>query len=157
MGSEKQLLVAAKRPDQVGAFDEERPRIEGNLPEVWQEALSVVGSLMRQPSRLVGNHFRPVSEYPRFSWQEALLNAIAHRDYSVQGAGIEVWLFDDRMEVTSPGGLLPELSLDELLSLRRVHCSRNPRLMRTLVDLGLTRDQGEGIEFRALLQAHRST
>ena len=124
---------------------EERPRIEGNLPEVWQEALSVVGSLMRQPSRLVGNRFRPVSEYPRFSWQEALLNAIAHRDYSVQGAGIEVWLFDDRMEVTSPGGLLPELSLDELLSLRRVHCSRNPRLMRTLVDLGLTRDQGEGI------------
>jgi ATP-dependent DNA helicase RecG len=91
---------------------EERPRIEGNLPEVWQEAL---------------------------------LNAIAHRDYSVQGTGIEVWLFDDRMEVTSPGGLLPELSLDELLSLRRVHCSRNPRLMRTLVDLGLTRDQGEGI------------
>ena len=124
---------------------EERPRIEGNLPQVWQEALNVVGSLMRQPSRLVGNRFRPVSEYPRFSWQEALLNAIAHRDYSVQGAGIEVWLFDDRMEVTSPGGLLPELSLDELLSLRRVHCSRNPRLMRTLVDLGLTRDQGEGI------------
>ena len=124
---------------------EERPRIEGNLPGVWQDALSVVGGLIRQPSRLVGNRFRPVSEYPRFSWQEALLNAIAHRDYSVQGAGIEVWLFDDRMEVTSPGGLLPELSLDELLSLRRVHCSRNPRLMRTLVDLGLTRDQGEGI------------
>ncbi len=47
--------------------------------------------------------------------------------------------------MSSPGGLLPELSLDELLRLRRVHCSRNPRLMRTLVDLGLTRDQGEGI------------
>jgi ATP-dependent DNA helicase RecG len=124
---------------------EERPRIEGNLAEVWQEALTVVGSLMRQPSRLVGNRFRPVSEYPRFSWQEALLNAIAHRDYSVQGSCTEVWLFDDRMEVNSPGGLLPELSLVELLSLQRVHCSRNPRLMRALVDLGLARDQGEGI------------
>lgn len=124
---------------------EERPRIEGNLPEVWQEALGVIGSLLRQPSRLVGNRFQAVSEYPRFSWQEALLNAIAHRDYSVQGNCIEVWLFDDRMEVMSPGGLLPELSLEELLSRKRVHCSRNPRLMRTLVDLGLTRDQGEGI------------
>ena len=100
---------------------------------------------MRQPSRLLGSRFRPVSEYPRFSWQEALLNAIAHRDYSVQGNAIEVWLFDDRMEVKSPGGLLPELDIQELLSLKRVHCSRNPRLMRTLVDLGLTRDQGEGI------------
>jgi ATP-dependent DNA helicase RecG len=63
----------------------------------------------------------------------------------VQGNGIEVWLFDDRMEVVSPGGLLPEINLQELLSRKRVHCSRNPRLMRTLVDLGLTRDQGEGI------------
>ena len=124
---------------------EERPRIEGNLPEVWQEAVNVIGGLMRQPSRLVGNRFQAVSEYPRFSWQEALLNAIAHRDYSLQGNCIEVWLFDDRMEVVSPGGLLPELNLQELLSRKRVHCSRNPRLMRTLVDLGLTRDQGEGI------------
>jgi ATP-dependent DNA helicase RecG len=124
---------------------EERPRIEGNLPEVWQQALSVIGGLLRQPSRLLGNRFQAVSEYPRFSWQEALLNAIAHRDYSVQGNGIEVWLFDDRMEVVSPGGLLPEINLQELLSRKRVHCSRNPRLMRTLVDLGLTRDQGEGI------------
>ncbi|MFM8275705.1 MAG: ATP-binding protein [Cyanobium sp.] len=124
---------------------EERPRIEGNLPEVWQEAVNVIGGLMRQPSRLVGNRFQAVSEYPRFSWQEALLNAIAHRDYSIQGNCIEVWLFDDRMEVVSPGGLLPELDLQELLSRKRVHCSRNPRLMRTLVDLGLTRDQGEGI------------
>jgi ATP-dependent DNA helicase RecG len=124
---------------------EERPRIEGNLPQVWQEAVSAIGGLMRQPSRLVGNRFQAVSEYPRFSWQEALLNAIAHRDYSVQGNCIEVWLFDDRMEVVSPGGLMPELDLQELLSRKRVHCSRNPRLMRTLVDLGLTRDQGEGI------------
>ena len=81
---------------------EERPRIEGNLPEVWQEAVSVIGGLMRQPSRLVGNRFQAVSEYPRFSWQEALLNAIAHRDYRVQGNCIEVWLFDDRMEGPSP-------------------------------------------------------
>ena len=40
MGLKKSLLVAPEWPDQVGAFDEERPRIEGNLPEVWQEALS---------------------------------------------------------------------------------------------------------------------
>lgn len=43
---------------------EERPRIEGNLPEVWQDAVSVIGGLMRQPSRLVGNRFQAVSEYP---------------------------------------------------------------------------------------------
>jgi len=124
---------------------EERPRIEGNLPAVIDEAAAVVGSLLRRPSRLVGTRFRAVPEYPEFSWKEALLNAIAHRDYAVEGAGAEIWLFEDRMEVISPGGLLGDLTLDEVLSLRRVHRSRNPRLVRVLVDIGVARDQSEGI------------
>lgn len=124
---------------------EERPRIEGNLPSVIEEAATDIGGLLRRPSRLLGTRFRPVPEYPEFSWKEALLNAVAHRDYAVEGAGIEVWLFEDRMEITSPGGLVGDLTLSEVLSLKRVHRSRNPRLMRVLVDLGVARDQGEGI------------
>jgi ATP-dependent DNA helicase RecG len=124
---------------------EERPRIEGNLPSVIEEAATVVGGLLRRPSRLLGTRFRPVPEYPEFSWKEALLNAVAHRDYGVEGAGTEIWLFEDRMEITSPGGLVGDLTLTEVLSLKRVHRSRNPRLMRVLVDLGVARDQGEGI------------
>lgn len=124
---------------------EERPRIEGNLPDVLEAAGVAVGGLLRRPSRLVGTRFRPVPEYPEFSWKEALLNAVAHRDYGVEGAGIEIWLFEDRMEITSPGGLVGDLTLSEVLSLKRIHRSRNPRLMRVLVDLGVARDQGEGI------------
>lgn len=124
---------------------EERPRIEGHMPGVLEEAGTVIGSLLRRPSRLVGTRFRPVPEYPEFSWKEALLNAVAHRDYSVEGAGVEIWLFEDRMEITSPGGLVGDLTLNEVLSLKRIHRSRNPRLMRVLVDLGVARDQGEGI------------
>ena len=124
---------------------EERPRIEGNLPAVIEDAFDSVGGLLRRPSRLVGTRFRPVPEYPEFSWKEALLNAVAHRDYSIEGSGTEIWLFDDRLEIVSPGGLPGDLTLDEVLSLKRIHHSRNPRVMRTLVDLGVARDQGEGI------------
>ncbi len=124
---------------------EERPRIEGNLAAVLEEAWTVVAGLLRRPSRLVGTQFQQVPEYPEFSWKEALLNAIAHRDYAVEGAGSEVWLFDDRMEVLSPGGLVGGLTVEEVLKLERIHRSRNPRLIRVLVDLGLARDQGEGI------------
>lgn len=56
-----------------------------------------------------------------------------------------MWFFEDRLEVTSPGGLIPDLTLAELLRLERRHMSRNPRLVRALVDLGIMRDQGEGI------------
>ncbi|MBN1334355.1 MAG: putative DNA binding domain-containing protein, partial [Deltaproteobacteria bacterium] len=124
---------------------EERPRIEGPLPRVVEEAIATVGGLLRHPSRLVGNRFREVPEYPEFSWKEALLNAVAHRDYAVEGGTTEVWLFEDRMEVTSPGGLFADVRLEDLLARQRVHSSRNPRLVRVLVDLGAVRDQGEGI------------
>ncbi|NQW63077.1 MAG: putative DNA binding domain-containing protein, partial [Deltaproteobacteria bacterium] len=124
---------------------EERPRIEGSLSAVIEEATRAISGLLRRPSRLVGTRFRPVPEYPQFCWQEALLNAVAHRDYGDEGSGVEVWLFDDRMEIVSPGGFVGDLTLEEVLSLQRTHRSRNPRLMRVLVDLGVAREQGEGI------------
>ena len=124
---------------------EERPRCEGNLPAVISEIRTVISSLLRRPMRLVGSRFQESSEYPDFAWLEALLNAIAHRDYRVEGTCIEVWLFDDRMEVVSPGGLVGNLTTEALLTLKRVHHCRNPRMIRVLVDLGFARDQGEGI------------
>jgi ATP-dependent DNA helicase RecG len=124
---------------------EERPRIEGNLSSVVAAAFGVVDSLIRRPSRLRGIRFRDVPEYPEYSWKEAVLNAVAHRDYSIEGRTTEVWFFEDRLEVSSPGGLIPDLTLAELLRLERRHMSRNPRVVRALVDLGAMRDQGEGI------------
>ena len=124
---------------------EELPRIEGNLPTVLEAAQGVVRPLLRRPSRLLGGRFHEVSEYPDFAWREAILNAILHRDYAVQGMGVEVWLFEDHMEVVSAGTLPQGVTLQEVLRLERLHVSRNPRLVRVLVDLGQARDQGEGI------------
>lgn len=124
---------------------EERPRIEGNLPDVVRETFQTVNTLLRRPARLVGSRFQPGPEYPDFSWREAILNAIAHRDYGEEGRTTEVWLFEDRMEVVSPGRLIEGITVEELARQQRVHSSRNPRLVRVLVDLGYMRDQGEGI------------
>lgn len=89
--------------------------------------------------------FREVPEYPEFAWQEAIVNAVAHRDYEVQGREIEVWFYEDRMEVSSPGELVPPVTLDALRQRRPVHASRNPLLVRVLADAGIMRDEGEGI------------
>ena len=124
---------------------EERPRSEGNLPSIINEISSMIGSMLRRPSRLIGNRFQEGPEYPDFAWREALLNAVAHRDYGILGVGTEIRMFDDRMEIVSPGSLVGNLTLEEILKLERVHHSRNPRIVRVLVDLGFARDQGEGI------------
>jgi ATP-dependent DNA helicase RecG len=84
-------------------------------------------------------------EYPTFVWQEAIVNAVAHRDYSISGAPIEVWMFDDRIEVRSPGLPPSPASVEALNRRERVHISRNPVMVRVLVDLGYVRELGEGI------------
>ncbi len=122
-----------------------RPRIEGNLPRVLDEARAVVASLLRRPSRLLGVRFQEMPEYPDFAWREAVHNAVAHRDYAIQGAGTEIWMFENRMEVVSAGAFPEGVTLEEVLRLERVHRSRNPRIVRVLVDLGYAKDQGEGI------------
>jgi ATP-dependent DNA helicase RecG len=124
---------------------QELPRCEGNLVQVLESARKLLGTVIQKSAKLNDLFFREMPEYPTLAWQEALVNAVAHRDYGIQGRSVEVWLFEDRMEVVSPGGLLPEVHLEDLQARRAVHASRNPRLARVLVELDIMREQGEGI------------
>lgn len=125
---------------------EERPRIEGALPHVLDRAYVEVEALLRKPKRLgFDGRFHEVREYPDFAWKEAILNAVAHRDYAKEGSCVEVWLYDDRMEVRSPGHLPGDVTVELLRSGAGEHYGRNPRVVRVLVDLEYMQDQGEGI------------
>ncbi len=124
---------------------QELPQIEGNIVQVIEQTHQVLFGQIQRSAKLHDLFFREVPEYPDFAWQEAIVNAVAHRDYAVQSRAIEVWLFDDHLEVTSPGGLLAEVRLADIVARRRVHASRNPRITRVATDLGVMREQGEGI------------
>ena len=123
---------------QIGRAD---PPLASAIHEIRELARHQVG----RSERLSGLHFRDVPEYPDFAWQEALVNAVAHRDYEVQGRETEIWFFEDRLEVSSPGELLPPVTVDALREGRRAHVSRNPMLVRVLADAEIMREEGEGI------------
>jgi ATP-dependent DNA helicase RecG len=89
--------------------------------------------------------FQTTFVYPESACREALVNAIAHRDYADEGSGVEVYIFDDRMEIRSPGGLLSTISVDDLKSMKGTHQSRNSNVARTLRELGYMRELGEGM------------
>lgn len=93
--------------------------------------------------------------YPEDACREALINAITHRDYSVEGQGIEIFIFDDRMEVRSPGNLLSSIPLEALRELKGNHESRNALIARTLKEIGYIREMGEGMRriFRLMRDA----
>lgn len=79
---------------------------------------------------------------PQFAWREAIVNAVTHRSCSQQGDHIRVKLFDDRLEVESPGGLPGLVRIDNI---RGTRFSRNPRIARALADLAFVRELNEGV------------
>lgn len=83
--------------------------------------------------------------YPQSACIEAITNAIVHRNYAIEGRGIEISIFQDRMEIASPGRLLSTISLQDLTALKGAHESRNPFVARVLREVGLVRELGEGI------------
>jgi ATP-dependent DNA helicase RecG len=89
--------------------------------------------------------FHATFMYPEYACREALVNSIAHRDYSQEGRGIEIYVFQDRMEVTNPGSLLSTIKLEDLLRLEGVHQSRNSYVSRVLREMGYMRELGEGV------------
>jgi ATP-dependent DNA helicase RecG len=122
-----------------------RERIEAPLALLIEKAYETIRPHVREHQRLVDLFFEERLEYPSFAWQEAIVNAVAHRDYRYEGLSIEVWMFDDRLEIRSPGELVEPVTLDRLLKRERIHASRNPRIVRVLTDFGYMREQGEGI------------
>jgi ATP-dependent DNA helicase RecG len=84
-----------------------------------------------------------VAEYPEIAYREAIVNAVGHRDYELEGAHIQVRLLADRMEVQSPGGLGGHLTVDNLAY---EQYTRNPHIMRLLEQYGYVERRGLGID-----------
>jgi ATP-dependent DNA helicase RecG len=82
-------------------------------------------------------------QFPQGAVREALVNAVAHRDYTIRGEGIRIALFGDRMECYSPGRLPGHVTLQNLVAER---FSRNETLVQVLADYGLIERLGYGID-----------
>ncbi|MBD3950055.1 putative DNA binding domain-containing protein [Tuanshanicoccus lijuaniae] len=87
--------------------------------------------------------FKTMPEYPEFAWFEGIINAVTHRNYSIRGKYIRVLMFDNRLEIHSPG-LLPNIVT--LKNIRNEQFSRNPRIARTLTELKWVREMNEGVK-----------
>ncbi len=119
--------------------------VEGNVLELLENGWDALRPYLVQPVFGSDAKFSQTVTYPEHACREALVNAIAHRDYSQEGRGIEIYIYSDRMEVLSPGSLLSVISVEDLIEQRGVHHSRNGLIARVLRELGYMRELGEGI------------
>jgi len=83
-----------------------------------------------------------VHEYPRIVIRELILNMLAHRDY-LRPAACRVLLLRNRIEWISPGGLLPGMTLENIIQLQE---ARNPAIMRVLYEGGYVESFGQGLD-----------
>lgn len=117
---------------------------DGPIPKVVDGAFALVSGMLRE-FQFLGRDgkFQTVPEYPEFAWFEGLVNAVTHRDYAYAGDYIRVSMYDDRLEILSPGKLPNTVTLDNM---RETRYSRNPRIARTLVEFGWVRELNEGVK-----------
>jgi ATP-dependent DNA helicase RecG len=120
-----------------------REEIGGPVARIIQRTWEVVGEEMRIGAVVTGLEREERTEYPVAAVREALVNAVAHRDYRLGGRRIEVRMFSDRMEVISPGGLPGFITVDNIIE---EHFSRNPRIVAALYQWGYIEELGLGVD-----------
>ncbi len=120
-----------------------REELSGPLARVIEGAWRILREEMRHEAVIPGLTREERPEYPPFAVREALVNAVCHRDYSIKGLRVEIRMFDDRLEVTSPGGLPGHITVDNIVE---EHYSRNPRVVRGLYYWGYIEELGLGVD-----------
>lgn len=131
------------RSEAGGAGYGRRDEVSGPLARVVERTWNVIWEEMRVGAVVNGLQREELTEYPPFAVREALVNAVAHRDYRLRGRRIEVRMYSDRMEVISPGDLPGYITVDNIVE---EHFSRNPRLVTGLFQWGYIEELGLGID-----------
>lgn len=119
-------------------------KFSGRILDQVKDATAFVKTQIREYTKLgEGAVFQTTLEFPEFCWTELIVNAIAHRDYSIGGTDIQIKMFDDHLTVESPG-ILP--GLVRVNNIREFHFSRNPKIVELLNEYDLVKEFGEGVD-----------
>lgn len=116
---------------------------DDSIPALINKIAALVKSQLRDFQTLnTDGKFEIIPEYPEFAWFEGIVNALTHRDYSISGDHIRVTMFDDRLEIFSPGKLPNIVTLENM---KKTRFSRNPRIARFLSEFGWVKELNEGV------------
>jgi ATP-dependent DNA helicase RecG len=122
----------------------DRADVTGDLAEIIDRAEAFVRRNTRIASKIYHAQRMEITEYPYPAIREAIANAVIHRDYWQSGSRVQVAIYADRIEIESPGGLLPPITVETLGQTPPVW--RNPDLAGLLYRLGYIEQFGTGID-----------
>ena len=117
---------------------------EGRILDQVEKAVDFIKIQMKEKTYLGHDGiFVSEEEYSEFVRTEIVVNAATHRDYGIKGTDIQIKMFDDRLEVDSPGTFAGMVKKENI---RYTHFSRNPKIAAFLKDYGYVKEYGEGVD-----------
>ena len=126
----------------------DRKNVAGTTVELIDETEAFLQKYVAIGARIEGWKRIDLPEYPLEALREAVVNAVAHRDYSRDGESIRVFYYPDRVEIHSPGLLLPGITVEQMQRGEVTSKLRNPTLTTLLREVpGYMERIGSGVRF----------
>jgi ATP-dependent DNA helicase RecG len=138
------ILADAYRGAEADGAPRDHEDIRAPMPSAVERALGFIDRNTRHPMRVVGFNRVRIDEYPSEALREAVVNAVAHRQYEDAGRKILLEVFADRIVVSSPGLPPAPLTLANLRKGKYRPCSRNPVLAQCLSYFHRIEERGSG-------------
>lgn len=121
----------------------DRKEFTGSLLKQVNEVNDYLNIYNRIAGKIVGLERIDIRDYPEYALREAILNAVIHRDYNYSGS-ILISLYDNHFEITSLGGLVKGLKIDDLYE--GISQTRNKNLANIFFRLNYVESFGTGIK-----------
>jgi ATP-dependent DNA helicase RecG len=150
-GSNPQLFIPTAKV--VGAYIQgadistpplDKKEISGRIPQIIEDTMRFLKIYVKEEHRIKGLEPEAYPEIPDVALREAIVNAVAHRDYTIS-APIRVFVFNDRIEFHTPGKLPNTVTIDSM-KVGGAHVLRNPTIYNLLLKMGLVTDIGSGVK-----------
>lgn len=142
MLSDEALLALLQGGTDVD-FVKTSQRITGVVSEIAERLNSLLRLNISTTLDLSDLYERRISDYPEEALRQIAINALLHRDYENTGAPVRVEWFDDRVEITSPGGLYGRVTPENFGTGATDY--RNKNLAEMMERLGLVQQFGYGL------------
>lgn len=147
----KAMVVPGFNVGETGELGErfsDNKNITGTIPEIIKATMEFITKNMKKRTIITKDTGVKADkfEYLVEAIREAVINAIVHRDYSnyTESSYVSVIMFNDRIEISNPGGLYGNLTIDELSEVRNPPV-RNKNLVRVLEEMGYIENRSSGI------------
>ena len=122
-------------------------RFQGNIVAVIQYMMEFIAQRMNHSMIKLGDTRKNIDAYPERALFEGIINAVAHRDYFLDGTQIQVDMFKDRVEISSPGGFYRGEKLGKTYDLSGIISKRRNELISSiLVSCNVMEAAGTGFD-----------